>query len=532
VNTYQKMPCSPSPATPLEHYQATIFGDICRPSFPVHNIASPEVFVFSATTSGMFPAKLPASDSADRADMTNASFPQAPMPFTSPSKNNADSPCPLSDTNTCSAKKATVEDRKGEDVGNRPATLADGRPKLQAKRLQDCHRRPQQAEAKSDVNHEYRWEKFPDPNDPIPKGYMGTVGSIRMTQELGSESQTCGADGGHVLTCGHWVLSNEACGANCKTEDLAQQPFFCTQCRDIVIDVYNTKVTDAEQARIAFAQTRNDLVYVTLCVEYVTKHLAGVTSNVTQTIINMVTPNPAGRNCLPMSWMQEDDSVEARYAKFCAEKESVEHKKREIRTVMEHGPLNTHEKRKKTTETDLKDGAQVGTHDEVRNGASPSSCSQSFSVTTPSPSNSDSNKRHKTKLQTYPEPITEATRGTKRAYIEEGSQQREGLYTGTSTPCTNVNHSTKKRKRKLEANREPITNKTCDTKRNLPSFDEPIMPTKHFTVSPPPKLGNPAFAVPSTNVVGPLLRKRLPQEQFIDPVEVDLYKRPRMGWPG
>jgi hypothetical protein len=377
---------------------------------------------------------------------------------------------------------------------------------------------------KSDVNYKYRWEAFPDPNDPIPKGYMGTVGSIRMTQELRSESHTCGTDGGHVLICGHWVLSNEPCGANCRTEDHSQQPFFCTQCRDIVIDVYNTKVTDAEQARIAFAQTQNDLIYVALCVEYITKHLAGVTSNVTQTIINMVSPNPTGRDCLPMSWMQEEDSLEARYAKFCVEKEGVKHKEQEIRTEMEHGPLNTHGKRKSNAEADLQDGAQVGTHD-----ASPSASRQSFSLTTTTPTNS--NKRHKVKLQTHPKPITEATRGTKRANIYECSQQPKVICLGTSSLCTDANHSVKKRKWKLETDPEPITNKTRGTKRSPPSFDDPIMLTKRFTISPPPNLGDTSFVIPPSNVVGPLLRKRQPQEQFVDPVELGLYKRPHVRWP-
>jgi hypothetical protein len=98
--SYQTMPYPPSPATPFEHAQATVFHNIRRPSRPVHNIASPPVFVFSANTSGASPTKLPALVYADGADMTNASFYQAPpTPFTSPSKitrtRHVQSPTPI-----------------------------------------------------------------------------------------------------------------------------------------------------------------------------------------------------------------------------------------------------------------------------------------------------------------------------------------------------------------------------------------------------------------------------------------------------
>jgi hypothetical protein len=225
----------------------------------------------------------------------------------------------------------------------------DGRPKLSTKRHHGRSHDPENSYTPPDLASKIVNEEFNDPEDPKPKGYLGTVAGARIAASTVKDYCACGIGGGHYLVCGHTIVSDTSditCGSNCKTGLHAAQPFNCLECRTIMTDVLENKLTQAEKENINFHDSQNDPFAIVLSVEYVSKYMPTGHSNISQTLINITTP-AYGRACqIVPDEVTEPTTLADIYQEH---REAMEQKARTRHFEVKPGPLNAPEKRKGTT---------------------------------------------------------------------------------------------------------------------------------------------------------------------------------------
>lgn len=385
--------------------------------------------------------------------------------------------------------------REGRTTSNQP--LEDnGRPKLNAKRQHGRLHKPDSQYTHPDLASKIVTEEFDNPEDPKPKGYLGTIAGARICASSIEDYCPCGTGGGHYLVCGHTVVSDSGditCGANCKAGLHSVQPFSCPECRRGVNEILENKLTVAEQDKIKFHHSgQRHALAIALSVEYVSKNMPTANGNISETLISIAMPD-YGRACqLVPDEVNELTTLVDIYQAHC---KTMEQKGHARHVEIETGPLNAPGKRKTTA---AKPQTPVG----------PNIGSQAPLITPESPTVASfaekHNKRQKMKLKTYPEPITESSRGTKRNAVKDGQSEMDGN-ASLRTPTTN-----KKLKTKLETHRQPITPRTRGIKRGLgnpPVFADTLRASKRVSVSPPQDLG-PAHFLPIPVGLGDLEHKR------------------------
>jgi hypothetical protein len=236
---------------------------------------------------------------------------------------------------------ASVQDEHGgkSDTGS----TNDSRRRLQPKHQKDRYIKPTTQYVRPDHASKMIIEDFNDPNDPMPKGYVGTIGGIRYCHSTVEDYCPCGTGGGHYLTCGHMVVGEEACGQNCKTGAHANLPFNCPQCLDIVNDVLQNKLTKEEQAKIEFHRSTKDSLAVAVSIEYIAKHMPTTEGNIAETVLAIMVPQ-YGRKCRAV--LADATKPQTIADLFQEHHSSLEQKTRARLTQEKLGPLNTHGKRK------------------------------------------------------------------------------------------------------------------------------------------------------------------------------------------
>jgi hypothetical protein len=116
--------------------------------------------------------------------------------------------------------------------------------------------------------------------------------------------------------------------------------------------------------------------------------------------------------------------------------------------------------------------------------------------------------------------------------LNNGSKRKDAPIVSITVEKPNTNTTppspTKRQKTKFETCREPITPSTRGTKRTstAPTFDDVFRP-KRVALAPPIQYGEPSWASPSPEVVGPILRKR---QTAIETEMIDRHNRQR--WLG
>lgn len=368
----------------------------------------------------------------------------------------------------------------------RPPAGNDSRPKLQPKHQPSRHRRDiTPPDEPPNLADQVVMEDFNDPNDPKPKGYMGTLGGEHIIARTVEDYCPCGTGGGHYVICGHTVVGDKACGPNCKLGGAEQQPFNCPQCREILDDVISNKLTPEEQTKLKMYYEEGGALTAALCVEYVSKHLSTATGNIAETVMSIIATG-YGRACRAVidAPVEQPTLTEM----FNKHHNTLQEKTRARSNKEKFGALITDEKRKGL--------------DEETSSANSDASSSTAKSDTPAPSHSRRKKR-KNKLRTHREPIPETTRGTKRAASDEDS------FSEGDTLIDTPPH-TKKLKQKLENHRQPIPRGTHGTKRKSEEVTEPDKPSKVVTLTAFKHPGDAEFLpTPSARVVlGELERKR------------------------
>jgi hypothetical protein len=387
------------------------------------------------------------------------------------------------------AQHATTKD-ESSDSPKSPSKKGD-RPKLQPKHPKDIHRKPTKPYMRPHPASQVVFEVFKDPNDPKPKGYMGTVGGARICRSTVEDYCPCGTGGGHYLLCGHTVVGDAACGANCKSGPHDQQPFNCPKCREIVHTIFENKLTKEERANVEHHYKKKDVLAIPLCVEYITKYIPTAHGNIAETVVGMLT-SQYGRECQAVP---DDTSKPQTLAEMFEEHHNaLEQKTRAKLAENKLGPLNTPKKRKD------KDGQATNSEETAS-------------------SMHDLNKKQKLKFETHREPVTDQNRGIKRAAMEEDLSDAETLVDIDETSST-TKISNKKQKQKFETHRQPVTWRTHGTKRKLAkcgSFAYYINPSKRIMTSFD-KVSEEALFLPIPSYVagtlGQLVRKRGQSQQL------------------
>jgi hypothetical protein len=243
-----------------------------------------------------------------------------------------------------SAGRAVAQDERGRSSDTSSAD--DERPKLQPKRQKDRRSLPSAPYTRPDNAARVTFEEFNGPNEPMPVGYPGTLGSLRFGHTAVEDYMPCGTGGSHFLTCGHAIVAignDKTCGTNCKNEVHEVQPFNCPQCHDVVKEILNNSLTVEEKAKIGLFRTGEDGLSLALAVEYVTKRTPIAQRNITETVAGIISPQ-YGRACrtVPAGAKKPSNLAEM----FREEHSTMEEKTRARWAEAKSGSLNTPEKRK------------------------------------------------------------------------------------------------------------------------------------------------------------------------------------------
>ena len=474
-----------------------LFGANIRATYqPFNKIAMAQPPTFGATASADSGQKSTSSPDVNSFPMTDTPSPWVP---TSPTSLPNNASVPGKNAHPPVQNQATVEDDHEEETASSNASSEPSNPnraRLAPKRPQDCHRNSASTSPYifPDYASQVVWETFSD-EDPEPKGYMGTMGGMRWCRSLPEDYSPCGSGGGHYLICGHEVISQEPCGANCKTAQHHIQAFDCSRCRDLAWEILNNKLTEEEQAKVDFFRQSGHPLAIALCVEYISKYLPTRPGNITETVMCILNKN-YGRECLAYITVPGENAPKTLVEMFRNSHDRMEEKTREHLARQNIDPLVAHSKRK---DVGKEDDAPSGVHIDANVPIDTSDSSDAAS------SPCESNKKAKAKLETHREPITEDTRGTKRNIPET-----EVVDSDNADATASGNQSNKKMKQKLRTCHEPITPQTRGTKRNNSFSDSsaPFQATKRMTANAPPKFGEASFMTPPPSVLGPLWRKR------------------------
>jgi hypothetical protein len=384
---------------------------------------------------------------------------------------------------------ATTETAKDTDSLKSPS--GNGyRPKLPPKHQKDLHRKPTTPYTRPDSSSQIVFEVFKDPNDPMPKGYMGTIGGARICRSTVEDYCPCGTGGGHYLICGHTVVGDAACGANCKSGPRDEQPFNCPQCRDIVNAIFKNKLTYEERSTVELHHKKKDVLAIPLCIEYISKYLSAANGNIAATVVGMLTAQ-YGRECQAVP--EEKAETKTLAEMFAEHHSTLEQSTRAKLAEDKLGPMNAPQKRKNKV-------VQVDNSEEV------------------TPSADDVNKKQKRTLESHREPVTDQTRGMKRTAEEEDFSDADTLVDSDDAPS--ATKTNKKQKQKLETHREPIPRRTHGMKRKLAKsgdFANYNKPAKRVMLAFD-KVSKDASFLPIplivTDTLGQLVRKRGQMEQL------------------
>jgi hypothetical protein len=388
----------------------------------------------------------------------------------------------------------TVEDTNTEtpkDADSLKSPSGNGdRPKLPPKHQKDLHRKPTTPYTRPDNSSQIVFEIFKDPNNPMPKGYIGTVGGARVCRSTVEDYCPCGTGGGHYLICGHTVVGDAACGANCKSGPCEEQPFNCPQCRDIVNAIFKDKLTHEERSSVELHHKKKDVLAIPLCIEYISKYLSAANANIAATVVGMLT-SQYGRACQAVP---EEKAETKTLAEMFAEHHSTLEQNTRTRLAEDKlGPLNAPQKRKNKDE-------EVDKSEETTSSID------------------DLNKKQKRKLESHREPVTDQTRGMKRT-AEEDLSDAETLVDSDDAPSA-TKTSNKKQKQKLETHCQPVTRRTHGMKRKLAkngAFADYTNPSKRVMLAFE-KVSEDASFLPIplivTDTLGQLVRKRGQMEQL------------------
>jgi hypothetical protein len=412
-------------------------------------------------------------------------------------------------TNRGTTQKELAEDESYEELSN--DNTNNDRSKLPPKRPQQARHRPAPHYTRPDFASQVIMEEFNNLNDPMPKGYIGTFGGHRFCATTVEDYCPCGTYKTHYLNCGHTVIDtstcgDSVCGANCKTGLNAEQPFNCTQCRNIIDDIFDKKLTVAEREHIRFYRDKSDALTIALLVEYITKHMPNTKGNIAETVVSIVMQQ--GRTCIASICQEEAPRT---LADMFREREEA--LRRETRAFMDKLELNKQEKRKNfCNESDIK-----GTEDTETDSPNTSSSPQAVEK---------GNKKQKTKLATHWEPISEETRGIKRTATYIVDDRSDGK-TFVDNVASSANTTNKKLRKKLEICHESISAPTSGMKRNIDLSDPPYgsTPKSKRTSSTPSRALEEISFLPTPPKLGHLVRKRV-QEAELEGA-VDRLKRAR-----
>lgn len=133
------------------------------------------------------------------------------------------------------------------------------------------------------------------PENDLPEGYLGTFRGSRHFIPDYEGMRKCGLNNMHQMTCGHYVMSAEHCGSNCKTQELDWQPFNCNACRDILSDAISNKTTEAEQTKLRKLKETDTISFIACATEYVTRCVPELKANVAEAVNAMY--RQYGRTC-------------------------------------------------------------------------------------------------------------------------------------------------------------------------------------------------------------------------------------------
>jgi hypothetical protein len=461
----------------------------------INNTSTADVSVTATTAEAAPPVREPAIATRPNSSNKHSSHVEYPaLPKMPPDISKTASRHASSADGSGNHPTAKAESTNGSEGGNTSSIpLADdGRPKLDAKRRHGRAHAPDDPYTPPDLASKIVYEEFSDPEDPKPKGYLGTVAGARIIASTVEDYCACGTGGGHYLVCGHTIVSETSdvtCGSNCKTGLHVAQPFNCPACRAVVNDVLENKLTPAEQENVKFHQSRDDTLAITLSIEYVSKYMPTARGNISHTLLSIAMPK-YGRACQ----MVPDEEAPTTLAELYQEhREAMEQNSRARHFEIKSGPLNVHEKRKATTsDPQTPFSANLGV-------PTPPITPESPTVNTVA---EDHNKKQKTKLETHTEPITEQTRGIKRDAVKEDQSHAEDPLPAPS--------SNKKLKTKLDSHPQPITPLTPGTKRKLgatPVFANTFRRSKRISHHGLEDLGDATFH-PIPPALGELERKR------------------------
>jgi hypothetical protein len=434
---------------PVLHYSGALHR-------PLNNIAAPHTPILKAYFIHKNCDSTSTSSEPEDIEMLDAApvFLQNPTPPATPPKTRDTSRSRQSSASPSRHHQPTVEDENKEaeapGLGS-PSTpnIGDHRPKAQMKISDNRNKETTGFYMRPDYASQVIMENFPDPDDPMPNGYWGTFGGHRMCVSTVEEYCTCGKGGGHYLICGHTVISNDPCGANCKTPQHEHEAFKCEQCETVIRDILSSKLTPQEQAKLEIFREKNVAFCIALAVEVVAKHMPTAKGNVAQTVTSIVMEN-YGRTCRAYTTVDDPDEPKNMADMFAQHHESGQRRDGDIRAKMDQEPLVAHEKRKESD----------GTQDDAQDSA------KAPDVAAPEPA-STANKKQKTKLETHTEPMTPSTHGTKRTATSPSA----------SITATTVSPS-KKPRNKLQTHNEPIEPDTRGTKRATSITTPLYSPTK------------------------------------------------------
>jgi hypothetical protein len=392
------------------------------------------------------------------------------------------------ETPESTTKSATVGDDR--TYGGRSQTITPtpdectNRPKQQPKRQQDRHHMSATPKPKVDWVSEIVY-KEDTPENPLPAGYTGTFRGLRYHDPDYNAMLDCGFNNLHRLICGHDIESTEPCGSNCKTEQLEEKAFDCPTCRDIVHDLFNTTISEADTSKLNKLREMDHVAFTSRCVEYVTRSAPQLKGGVTEAMISFLRKG-YGRACKhsegppPVEVQPVEDTIRHR-------QECHERKQRE-KHAREH-PLNDPVKRKAFEEA-------LNLPTIPRRFVSPveDEGGEKFNQ-------EHKNKKQKTKLETHQEPITDQTCGAKRACPNNDDCNM------TDVPqAANKKQKTKR----THPSPSPFASFPGAKRKTSPTAEDISNPavTKKACILQPSKFGVSNFLAPPAHIVGPIIRKR------------------------
>lgn len=259
----------------------------------------------------------PASVSPNDIEMLDATFNHSPTPHTTPPKDKSNMTLEGCSVNSFRLYNATVaeEEERGAPGPSHVSSSTGERSAIPGEEEGTGH-----ASAESSPPVDSHQEK------PGPKSQKDADGMQFKNVE---DYCPCGLGGGHFLVCGHTVVSKEPCGTNCKTPQPEHAAFKCEQCEEIVRDVCNMKLTQAEKDKINLVwQQRNQTLFIALCVEAVTRHLPNTKGNIAETVICMYMKD-FGRPSMAYRTVHEPNNAETHDDLFATRKECSQAKTQE-----------------------------------------------------------------------------------------------------------------------------------------------------------------------------------------------------------